>query len=88
LAWLDHGPKPFWQDAPPTYQFPFGGFVPFSLATPHQAPAEALATMMKPFGLFGGGFTSAFFDRTVFGLDKLLLDGGGGTTLGHPTSDA
>jgi hypothetical protein len=87
LAWLDHGPKPFWQDAPPPYQFPFGGFAPFSLATPHQAPAEALAIMMQPFGPFGGGFTSAFFDRTVFGLDKLLLDGGGGTTPGHPTSD-
>jgi hypothetical protein len=79
LAWLDHGPKPFWQDAPPPYQFPFGGFAPFSLATPHQAPAEALAMMMQPFGPFGG--------RTVFGLDKLLLDGGGGTTPGHPTSD-
>jgi hypothetical protein len=22
LAWLDHGPKPFWQDAPPPYQLP------------------------------------------------------------------
>jgi hypothetical protein len=87
LAWLDHGPKPFWQDAPAPYQLPFGGSAPFSLATPHQAPVEALAMMMQPFGPFGGGFTSAFFDRTVFGLDKLLLDGGGGTIPGRPFTD-
>jgi hypothetical protein len=41
LAWLDHFPKPFWQDAP--YQSSLGGGAPFSLATPHQAPAGALA---------------------------------------------
>jgi hypothetical protein len=67
LAWLDHGPKLFWQDAPPPYQFPFGGGAPFSLATPHQAPAGAWAQFgfKGPRDLFTGFFDTphtGFFD--------------------------
>jgi len=80
LASRDHYPKPFWQDAPPPYQFPFGGFAPFSLATPHQAPASTLATMQElgnP-AFRGGGWWSGYVDNPGLTgwLDnpKLVLD--------------
>jgi hypothetical protein len=65
LASRDHYPKPFWQDAPPPYQFPFGGFAPFSLATPHQAPASTLAMQELGNPAFGG-LWSGYLDNPIW----------------------
>jgi hypothetical protein len=82
--WVD--PKMPWMD--PVDPIPFGGaptqgggVVPFSLATPHQAPASTLAAMQglgnPAFG--GGGWWSGYYDNPIWSgwLDnpKLAQDG-------------